>query len=213
MLLLLISFIIILLMIILYLPLYIVITIKNNNIYLFNIKIKIFNKIVIYKHSIPIENVINNTSINKSKNNDNKRGRVKKDIIKVIEEKVKNLEEVLKRVYCTYEDVVPIIKYFQHKFKITNLKWITQIGLDDAAITAVTTGVLWNIKMQLYIILVRYLLVEDFNIDIKPIYNKKVLDIDFYCIIRLKIVYIIIAGLKVKLLKRKGCASNVRTSN
>lgn len=217
MLLFIITILIILLIIILFLPLHIVITIKIGEMNLFNIKIKIFNKIVVYKYNIPIENVINNTSNNSSKNNDNKnennRCNTKKNILKIIEEIVNNLESALKRAYCNYEEMAPILKYLQYKFRITNLKWITHVGLDDAAFTAVTTGVLWNIKMKLYSILTSYLSIEDFNIDIKPVYNKKVLDIDFYCIIKLKIVYIIIAGLKVKLLKRKGCASNVRTSN
>lgn len=92
-----------------------------------------------------------------------------------------------------------IIHYIIKKIHINSLNWSIKIGLGDAALTGIAYGVLWTIIGTLLNILLNYKKIKeikDMNINIYPNFNESILEIDFFCIIKLKIVHIIIAGFK-----------------
>lgn len=102
-----------------------------------------------------------------------------------------------------------VIDYILKKIKFINLKAVFKVGFEDAAITAIITGFLWSILYMILSILFNYKEIEDYNVDITAEFNKSIFQVDFNCIIKLKLVYIIIAGYKSAKVKIKGGVTNV----
>ena len=102
--------------------------------------------------------------------------------------------------------------------KCLHLRWITVLGLDDAAITAVATGASYALTGMALGYLQQYI---DFSrckkhqLSILPSYDQPKLETDFFCILELKIGHIIAAGFRNYLrhfLRKEGVQSNERTS-
>lgn len=114
---------------------------------------------------------------------------------------------------CKLNNYKPIIYYIFDKIKVNRIIWHTQIGLQDAALTAYITGLLWSIKSIITSFLSTRTYTKNIDIDILPKYNNKEFEIYFNCIIRIKLVNIIIAGIKKSKIIKKGCVLGVRSSN
>lgn len=102
-----------------------------------------------------------------------------------------------------------MIKYLIKKTYIKKLVWFSRIGLKDAALTGISTGLLWTFKSLLLSLIISNKTIEDLDLDIVPEYNQSVLEIYFDCIIKVKLVYIIIAGFNGFRAKLKGGEVNV----
>jgi len=119
------------------------------------------------------------------------------------------LIEGYKRASKMKEMLGTMLIYLSDKIVIRRLNWDTRIGLDDAALTGISTGILWTFKNLIISFILNHKEIKDLNIDIVPEFNSLVLETDFYCIIKLKMVYIIIAGLNGIKVKIKGGGLNV----
>jgi len=119
------------------------------------------------------------------------------------------LIEAYKRASKMKEMLGTMLIYLSDKIVIRRLNWDTRIGLDDAALTGISTGILWTFKNLIISFILNHKEIKDLNIDIVPEFNSLVLETDFYCIIKLKMVYIIIAGLNGIKVKIKGGGLNV----
>ncbi|WIV10969.1 DUF2953 domain-containing protein [Proteiniborus sp. MB09-C3] len=143
-----------------------------------------------------------------------------------LEEKNTEKELLRKESVLKYEDIIEIynnikkysntfnkiIHYILKKIHINSLSLSTTIGLGDAALTGIAYGVLWTIIGTLLNILLNYKEIKDIkdmNISIYPNFNESILEVDFFCIIKLKIVHIIIAGFKGIKVFIKGGVLNV----
>jgi len=121
----------------------------------------------------------------------------------------------IKRTFLMYENV---FKYIFSKTRIDSLRCHTEVGLDDAALTAVAAGVIWAIKSNLICIIAKKIVPENIVLDVHTSYSKIIFEIDLHCIIRIRIANIIIAGTKVLYLFcvnaifKKGGEGNERTS-
>lgn len=102
--------------------------------------------------------------------------------------------------------------------KCIHLRWVTVMGLEDAATTAVATGASYALTGLALGHLQKYI---DFRkckrrqISILPSYEQPKLETDFFCILELKIGHIIAAGFRNYLrhfLRKEGVQSNERTS-
>lgn len=102
--------------------------------------------------------------------------------------------------------------------KCLHLRWVTVLGLEDAAITAVATGASYALSglalgyLQQYI---NFGKCKKHQISILPSYDQPKLETDFYCILELKIGHIIAAGFRNYLrhfLRKEGVQSNERAS-
>lgn len=120
-----------------------------------------------------------------------KKGRKKEEVIS-IKKVIENINEYKKYTYILSR----IQNYLTKKVKIKKIIWKTKLGLDDAAITAILTGTLWSIKNNILFFVTNCYKTKEVKVDITPYFNEKVFEIHFNCIIRIKMVYIIVAGLK-----------------
>lgn len=102
--------------------------------------------------------------------------------------------------------------------KCLNFRWITVLGLGDAAATAVATGASYAVTGLALGYLQQYI---DFSkckkhqLSILPSYDQAKLETDFFCILELKIGHIIAAGFRNYLrhfLRKEGVQSHERTS-
>lgn len=96
-------------------------------------------------------------------------------------------------------------KYFKKHKKIMrylgkNIKkiyWITNIGFEDAALTGISTGLLWSIKSSILSVFISKNGLDEIDINIYPDFNKSKFEIEFNCIIKCNLVYIIIIALYI----------------
>lgn len=121
----------------------------------------------------------------------------------------------VKKIFSLYKNV---FKYILSKTRIDSLRCHTEVGLDDAALTAIAAGIIWAIKSNLICIIAKKIVPENIVLDVDTNYSKIIFEIDLHCIIRIRIANIIIAGTKVLYLFcvnaifKKGGEGNERTS-
>lgn len=80
--------------------------------------------------------------------------------------------------------------------RIEKIVWNTKVGINDACLTGIVTGVLYTFKYSIIGALVNNKKVKYIKTKVEPCFNSYVFQVDFNCIIRCKLVYIIIAGIK-----------------
>lgn len=109
--------------------------------------------------------------------------------------------------------------YFFSKLRFDYIKWHTEIGLDDAALTGFTAGILWGIQSSILSVLSTKIHPDNTDISVTPRYDISIFEVDLHCIIRVKIANIIIAGIRIifvyllnALSNKKGGEFNDRTS-
>lgn len=90
-----------------------------------------------------------------------------------------------------------VIKYVIHKINFSTLSWKTEVGFDDAAFTGLAIGMINILKSNLLVIL-KNIEIKPKNIYFKviPDFNSQILKTNIHSIFKVKIGYIIIAGLK-----------------
>lgn len=85
----------------------------------------------------------------------------------------------------------------ERRGRFTRLRWSTCVGLDDAAGTALTAGLLWAAKGMLLSWLDRnYRLPRAMKIDVRPSFAGLRLDTALDCIFQLRLGHIILASLR-----------------
>lgn len=83
------------------------------------------------------------------------------------------------------------------KYKMTLLKIKADVGLDDAAFTAISTGIIYSVMSWIYAVLNNYIEIEKVNFDVVPDFSQSRFEFEFTCIIEVKVVNIIIDVLHV----------------
>ncbi len=128
----------------------------------------------------------------------------KKDIITL-----ENIIEKIEKIKEYHEKFSDAIYYINDSISITKMFWETRLGLGDAALTAVVSGGIWSIKGLFFSFFLKDKEIKNPKINVIPEFNKKTFDIDFDCIIKMRLVYIIIAGIKVLKAILKGGVKDV----
>lgn len=160
------------------------------------IKLLIFN-LIKFRFRIPYIDVILNRCIkpgikakgalkSKDKTLSKRKETLNFDELKIIYEKAVELLRIYERV----------IDYILSKIYFESIKWYTEVGLEDAAVTALSTGVLWSIKGSIMSVLSNKVSINEIQLNVRPNYNKLTFQVELDCIIRIKIANIIIAGIK-----------------
>jgi hypothetical protein len=101
------------------------------------------------------------------------------------------IEESLRR----YRLFKPAFNYFISRMVIKDIVWETSMGWGDAAVTGITTGLLWNMKTVILNFLnacMRRVVIKKININ--PDFNNISLSVYFDCILSFKIGHAIVAG-------------------
>ncbi|MBS4026749.1 MAG: DUF2953 domain-containing protein [Clostridia bacterium] len=113
---------------------------------------------------------------------------------------VKLLYELIQRI-----DLALIKKLWLHRRKFippancTKLVWITKIGLDDAAVTGIFTGLLWSVKGIVYSVIcqMEHRHMGKVELNVIPNFKQKLFEVHLDCIFKFTIGHIIIAGIKL----------------
>lgn len=85
-----------------------------------------------------------------------------------------------------------LLNYILDKITLKRLIWKTKLGFNDAFLTAIVYGSIWSIKSILISFILANKEIEELDFDVKAIFNKEELNILFDCIIKIRMVYIII---------------------
>ncbi len=125
---------------------------------------------------------------------------------------INEFEEILKKYKKLYikfgKYMNPFMRYIKRKINLNNISWDTEIGVGDAAQTAVITGIIWSVKSYVIsFIYNNYNLYEVF-INVDPNYNIKTLKTSIDCIFTIKLGDIINAGIKILMLQVKDGEKN-----
>ena len=120
------------------------------------------------------------------------------------EKKTKKLSSKLKhfRDICSFA-----VKLLKKYVSITSLKMKVKIGTGDAAVTAISVGALWATIYSALGIVGQIMYIDKHNVEITPDYANTLFEYDGECIIKSRVVYIIIIAMlilfKIKTLKGK----------
>jgi hypothetical protein len=104
-----------------------------------------------------------------------------------------------------------IVRDFLKKVSVKQLEWHTNIGVGDAADTAVLTGGIWAAKGSMIGIISHYFrLTEMPKMTVTPYFNYKISQTSFTCMFQFRIGQAMIAGLKLMKMW-KGSTSKMKT--
>ena len=107
------------------------------------------------------------------------------------------IESVYTTVSRLYRKHKIAIQYINEKLVMNEISWTTEVGVSDAAATAITTGIFWAVKTNVIAVLIKKLNLKSYHVNVYPYYGADKFNTSFDCILSLKIGYIIIAGYKV----------------
>ncbi|MBS4539960.1 DUF2953 domain-containing protein [Clostridium sp. D2Q-11] len=159
-----------------------------------HIYVKLTERIKIIQLEIPyIDMLISNEDINFNITRDieTKKRSLNKKRKKISLRKIIDLFKKLYHHQIIFNSMKSFKNYLLKKIKIQELYWETKIGYNDAAVCAISSGILWSIKSMIFsYVYSKYKLIK-FKYDVNTIYNENVFEIDFNCIIQIKIIYII----------------------
>lgn len=122
------------------------------------------------------------------------------------------------KIYTTFPYITrdlqykKFIDYIWDRLVIERVDWETEIGFEDAVLTVLVYGLVWQIKSILMVFVLSDKEINKINIDVITLFNENEFNTKFNCIIKIRIVYIIIVW--IWLLKwYKGGEKIDRTSN
>ncbi|PAB61196.1 DUF2953 domain-containing protein [Anaeromicrobium sediminis] len=118
------------------------------------------------------------------------------DIREEIENRWK--EESKTKSEVEIENIYYMVKYVVQKTGLDNFIWKTEVGTGDAAYTAIFSGIIIAIKENIKILIKRNLDYKNLIFLTTPSYTKISIDNLLQCNIRVRIIYIIMARIKLK---------------
>lgn len=110
-----------------------------------------------------------------------------------------DVKEKINRLLVLVDDYSDFMRWITNRIRFENFYWVTRIGLDDAAATAIAAGGCWAAKSCIAAALWRRHCcprVRPF-IQVIPEYNQEVFHTDFECIFSVRLGHIIGAGIRL----------------
>lgn len=114
------------------------------------------------------------------------------------DEKRKNPVEIIKQLIQAYRENRTIIARIFRRFHIKELNISVNPATGDACSTAILTGLVWTLIGGIDTLLTCHARVDKRNIKVTPEYASDKTSVDASCIIRLKIVNIIVIVILIK---------------
>lgn len=171
------------------------------------LRVALLKGLINFRYEISYLDLFDNLSKDEKENNNDKN----------IDEELQREEGLLrlKKIFYNYhnvkkykETIKAIFKYIFCKIDFNSLRWSSRIGLGDAALTAIVYGAISTIAGTLLNVILNYKDIKKMSVNIYPEFNENILEIDFFCIIKIKIAHIIIAGYKGIIVFIKGGVIN-----
>ncbi len=156
------------------------------------VRLKVYNEI--FKLRIPFimfdSSKLKTKVMNKERNKkqaENKKYKQTKDMDKLFTfiKKLYNFSKQNKRLF------LKALKNFKNKIVFDDILIKINFGLEDAALTGITTGALWAMIYNTLSLLNRYFLMKNTEINIEPDFNGIKLNVSFCSIFKVRIVNII----------------------
>jgi len=180
---------------------------RHNEDDMLGINIIVFYGIFKYKRQIPFMDLVkghDNISALELKSEVQYNGKHKgedKSVINIHE--AQKIIDKYKKLYIRFEKfIVPFIKRIKEKIIIKKIYLNTELGTNDAAETAVITGIIWSLKSYAVTILANNFDSSDIFVNVVPNYNIRTFKTSIDCIFSIKLGNIINAGLKTLLAKK-----------
>lgn len=132
--------------------------------------------------------------------------KIKKDITKLKEENEGKSEKKddrteLRDKFLHFRQLYKLFqltkKYLGRRITIKDLKVELEIGTEDACQTALLTGMGWSVVGSSLTVITNTFKTHKIYCNIVPNFSKKILKLDLDCIFTLKIVHIIVVGIKM----------------
>ncbi len=124
----------------------------------------------------------------------------------------KDILDLLSQIELIYqsvrEDLFAILRYFRSKLKVDRFWIISQIGLEDAAETAIAAGIFYALMSPVSAAVYQNFTTKSMKIEAKPCYNETVLNINCDTAVQIRVVYLVILAVKVLKLVRKATKIN-----
>jgi len=93
--------------------------------------------------------------------------------------------------------------FFKH-MAVEKLDWRTRLGLDDIMYTAVACGGIWTAKGTITGMIGSFSRLHDLNLEVEPDYLHKEISSSLFCILKMRIVYIMFIICYILLLYVRG---------
>lgn len=170
---------------------------KNNNNDL-KIKITPIYRVTKIQLNIPIAKLINfNRKFALTIKNKIEVGQNEKDIF--VDKNIITYRQIIS-IYENFKRkrkyIIELSNYIIENFKIDEIVWVSNIGTVDVSITAIVSGILLQIKSIALLYLINKKEVKKINFAVCPLYQSNKFEMVFNCIIKVKLVHIIIASIK-----------------
>lgn len=103
-----------------------------------------------------------------------------------------------------------LVTFAMKRMVVERLDWKSYIGLDDAMFTALSSGGLWAVKGIITGVLSSKTRLQDINLQVEPDFNSDKLVSHIYCILKMRIVHIILIAFYFLVLTVRGYINGYR---
>ncbi|WP_238442587.1 DUF2953 domain-containing protein [Desulforamulus reducens] len=116
-----------------------------------------------------------------------------------------------------FRAIKPDMDYLLAHLSLERFVWKLRIGTGDAAVTGIITGVAWGIMGSITSLFYKKIATNkpEPELQVEPNFKKEVFSTSIDCIFKIRVVNIMVTGIKIlqKKVKRRGVNDVVRTSH
>ncbi|MEF3301862.1 DUF2953 domain-containing protein [Paenibacillus sp. GYB003] len=125
----------------------------------------------------------------------------------ITREKVERFFRTTRELLAHTVELVEWTKSVLARVQCTDMRWVTRIGLGDAADTAITTGIVWGVKTSLLGFLFRHIRLETKPVlQVEPVFNSDHFSTEAVCDLKIKTAFALYALFRLthRILRVKG---------
>ncbi|MBO8165011.1 MAG: DUF2953 domain-containing protein [Brevibacillus sp.] len=117
---------------------------------------------------------------------------------------VKTMLKKYKQFQRRVLDLRETMKWMMRKIRCEQIEWHTRLGFGEAASTGALTGLVWGIKSALVTSISHYITLRTVpRLSVQPVWNGEVIQTQFRCILRFRLGYAMVAGVRILLKTRR----------
>ncbi len=138
--------------------------------------------------------------------------KAKKDRIspKKVKKWHKQFYEILTKIHDFYFEIKKLLTHV----KLEEFKWVSMIGTGNAMETGIMTGMMWSFKGILLGIITKYVdLKKKPYLTVDSDFHHKVYNSRFECILKIRVGYVILTGIRLSIKLIKGAVKNGRRAS
>jgi hypothetical protein len=157
--------------------------------------------IIRVKYKIPVlklQSVLHGVQVKKQATTGHEDARMQKKRFHITPREVSHYMNKISLLRQRVHDFNKIIKMTLSQFHCDQFEWRTRVGVGDAAVTGIITGLVWGVKSSILTIFTQYIrLSADPKINVVPAFQSTSIDTHFRCVLRFRIGHALIAGIRL----------------